>query len=83
MAIKLHLNMNLYMVPVPICDNCWTGYHSGCERKNKKGQECWCESDHDWFFCDKCDQPIEEDEEHMTVRVQDTDMHFHKVKCPQ
>ena len=42
MTIKMRLNQNVAAVPVPICDACWEGYHTGCEGKN-----CNCQWTHE------------------------------------
>ena len=46
MVIKIRKNINVSAVPVPICDPCWDGYHTGCE-----GGNCACQWTHtgpDW-----------------------------------
>jgi len=39
----LRFNQNVAMVEVPICDPCFEGYHTGCEKGN-----CECQWTHDW-----------------------------------
>lgn len=44
--IRIRRNVNVSSIPVPICDACWDGYHTGCE-----GGNCACQWTHygpDW-----------------------------------
>jgi hypothetical protein len=45
--IKERYNINVASVPCNICDNCFEGYHSGCEDENRC--ECaWTHYGPDW-----------------------------------
>lgn len=41
--IRMRRDINVAAVPVPICDACADGYHTGCE-----GGNCACQWTHDW-----------------------------------
>ena len=49
--IKARKNINVSAVPVPICDSCWDGFHTDCEKEDSEGVYCACQWTHygpDW-----------------------------------